>query len=108
MPDDVPQNITVHNYSAHAVFIDWLSPAVPNGIITLYTIYADYNNGSNHTFTVNGNEHGYILDGLSPYQLISINISASTLIGEGPVSRAVSEYTSQSGRLLKSNKFPYQ
>lgn len=79
------------------MFIEWEAPFVPNGIINLYTIYADFNNGSARVFGVNASEDSYELKGLSPYQLIYINMSASTIVGEGPVSLTVSERTSQSG-----------
>ena len=97
MPSDTPQNITVNNHSAFAVLIEWESPLIPNGVITLYTIYADYNNGSSEAFCINETERSYKIEGLSPHQLIGINMSASTIIGEGPVSNTISERTSQSG-----------
>lgn len=101
VPGDVPQNVTVNNHSIYSVLIEWQSPTIPNGIITLYTIYADYNNGSNGTFMTNSTERSFILDGLSPYQLIGVSMSASTKIGEGPVSTTIYEHTSQSGNTMQ-------
>ncbi|CAI8053005.1 Phosphatidylinositol phosphatase PTPRQ [Geodia barretti] len=95
IPSDVPQNVTVNNHSAYAVIIEWEPPLTPNGIITLYTIYADYNNGTSQEIDVKATDRIYKLNGLSPHQLISINISASTVIGEGPLSSTISERTSQ-------------
>jgi hypothetical protein len=95
IPSDVPQNVAVNNHSAYAVIIEWEPPLTPNGIITLYTIYADYNNGTSQEIDVKSTERSYKLNGLSPHQLISINISASTVIGEGPLSSTISERTSQ-------------
>ena len=100
VPGDIPQNISVNNHSAYAVFIEWQPPLVPNGIITLYTIYANYNNGSSDQFSVNATERSYKLSGLSPHQLIGISISASTAIGEGSISSPILERTSQEGKLL--------
>ena len=98
VPGDAPQNLTARNQSIYAILIEWQSPTIPNGIITLYTIYADYNNGSNETtFMTNSTERSFILDGLTPYQLIGVNMSASTIIGEGPVTMKIYERTSQSG-----------
>ena len=91
MPSDTPQNITVNNHSAFAVFIEWESPLIPNGVITLYTIYADYNNSSSEAIHLNETKQSYKLEGLSPHQLIGINMSASTIVGEGPVSTTISE-----------------
>ena len=96
----MPQNVTVNNHSAYAVIIEWEPPLTPNGIITLYTIYADYNNGTSQEIDVKATERSYKLNGLSPHQLISINISASTVIGEGPLSSTISERTSQAGKWL--------
>ena len=94
----MPQNVTVSNCSAYAVLIEWESPLVPNGVITLYTLYADYNNGSSGIFDVGAMHRSYKSEGLHPYQLIGINISASTIAGEGPTSATESEHTSQSGK----------
>jgi len=79
------------------LFIEWDPPLIPNGIITLYTIYAAYENGSD-ILIVNSSERIYILEGLSPHQLVLISMSASTIVGEGPVSHAIAERTSQAGK----------
>ena len=93
VPADVPQNVTVNNHSSY----EWEPPLTPNGIITLYTIYTNYNNGTSDQFSFNSMERSYKLSGLSPHQLISISISASTVVGEGPLSPVISERTSQAG-----------
>ena len=103
----MPQNVTVNNHSAYAVFIEWEPPLAPNGIITLYTIYTNYNNGTSDQFSLNSMERSYKLSGLSPHQLIGISISASTIVGEGPLSPVISERTSQAGmRSFLSNSVP--
>lgn len=42
--------------------------------------------------------YSFKLPGLSPHQLIGVSISASTIVGEGPVSFIISERTSQAGK----------
>ena len=63
----------------------WDSPNIPNGPIIDYTLTIDYNNGTNTTISV-GTSFSYILTGLSPYQFIIANITASTIVGPGPSS----------------------
>ena len=98
VPHDIPQNISVNNHSAYALLIEWDPPLIPNGIITLYTIYADYYSGSGVAIDVSAASRSYKLEGLSPHQLVGINMSASTIVGEGPVSSIIAERTSQSGK----------
>ena len=97
----------MNNHSAYAVLIKWEPPLIPNGIIILYSIYADYNNGSSEKFDVNATVWSYKVEDLSPHQLISISISASTIIGEGPVSMTISERTSQEGLLDEKTVIRY-
>jgi len=87
----------VVNISAFALLIEWSPPQTPNGIITLYTIYVTYDNHSEYNLTVSSSESGYVLDGLSPHQLVYVSMSASTVAGEGPLSVTVHTRTSQSG-----------
>ena len=85
------------NISDFALLIEWSPPLTPNGIITLYNIYATYDNHSEDNFTVNCSENSYVLDGLSPHQLVYVSMSASTIAGEGPLSETVHNRTSQTG-----------
>ena len=62
-----------------------------HGIITHYTLYVDYNNGSN--FIATSTENMYTISPLSPYHTVSVRISASTSVGEGPLSVSV-DFTS--------------
>ena len=62
----------------------WNPPNIPNGVITRYIVYAGYENGSVDVFYVNGNSSAYNISNLYPFQIISVEISAGTIIGEGP------------------------
>ena len=61
------------------------------GIITHYTLYVDYNNGMN--FNTTSTDNMYTISPLRPYQTVSVRISASTSVDEGPQSVAV-DFTS--------------
>lgn len=106
-PYDVPQNITVETGSASALYIEWNHPLIPNGIITYYTIFATFENGSEAIHSVNGSTRSYILEGLSPHQLVFITMSAGTVAGEGPHSDEMAYRTSMAGiimfKMIKSN-----
>ena len=97
-PLDPPQNITVVNTSAFALLVEWHPPNTPNGIITMYNIYLTYDNRSREIITVNGTESSYVLEGLSPHQLVYVTMSASTAAGEGPTSVQLHGRTSQAGK----------
>ena len=70
----------------------------PNGIITHYTLYINYTNGSDISArTVDGQLTLYLLDGLTPYQEVGVSISATTSGGEGPHSEYFYDTTEQTG-----------
>ena len=56
----------------------------PNGIITSYTLYISYSNGTNSLISVDGDVMKYLLTGFFPDQLMVVELSASTIGGEGP------------------------
>ena len=70
----------------------------PNGIITCYTLYINYTNGSEiSTRTVDSHVTLYLLEGLTPYQEVGVSISATTNGGEGPQSDYFYDTTEQTG-----------
>lgn len=68
-----------------SLVFQWEPPSTPNGPIMDYMLTVDYDNGTNETFSV-GVVLSYTLNGLSPYQLVTADISASTVEGSGPSS----------------------
>ena len=71
---------------------------IPNGIITHYTLYINYTNGSEiSTRTVDSQLRQILLEGLRPHQQVGVSISASTGGGEGPQSDYVYNTTEQTG-----------
>ena len=83
-------NVTVTAVSPFAVEIEWRPPTTPNGVIN-YTVYANNISITEWSLT------RYLYEGLSPYEQVSISVSASTKIGEGPRSIEVSIRTQESG-----------
>ena len=71
---------------------------IPNGIITHYTLYINYTNGSEiSTRTVDSQLTLYLLEGMTPYQQVGVSISGTTSGGEGPQSNFVYNKTKQTG-----------
>ena len=96
-PAGPPVNVRVTNASSYSVLVQWLPPEVPNGIITHYSIYINYNNGTHHKRQVDAEISLYLLEELRPHQIVGIRISAGTIAGEGPLSVEKSTRTNETG-----------
>ena len=81
-PGDPPRYISLTSISSYSILVTWFPPFKPNGYITQYSVHIDYLNGSSDSISVFKNK--YEVMGLSPYQLIEVQVSAWTAIGEGP------------------------
>ena len=87
VPGDAPMNVKVEGSSSSSVLVTWFPPSVPNGMITSYTLYINYTDGSPiDTIQFSGSTATYTVSGLQPYQLVKVHISASTSAGDGPTS----------------------
>ena len=56
----------------------------PNGVIIRYTLHIGHENGAVEVYTADGQSTSYNVTNLLPYELISVRVTASTRIGEGP------------------------
>ncbi|XP_019853876.1 PREDICTED: hemicentin-1-like [Amphimedon queenslandica] len=84
-PSDSPTNVTLSSSTSFSLEYKWSPPNTPNGNITHYTLLFLFNNGSQPlTVVLPDYVLSYNLTGLSPYQLVTLNISAATSIGNGP------------------------
>uniref|UniRef100_A0A1X7UYM6 Soluble interferon alpha/beta receptor OPG204 n=1 Tax=Amphimedon queenslandica TaxID=400682 RepID=A0A1X7UYM6_AMPQE len=88
-PSDSPQNFTSTTNKA-VVTLTWTKPAIPNGIIIKYSLNVINQNTLrtyNYTILVAVNQPTmtHSVDGFSPYQNYTASVSASTIIGAGPV-----------------------
>ena len=88
-----PEHVRVTSVSPYAVEVEWNTPTAPNGVIIYYNVY------SNGTLvaSVNASFMSYLYHELSPYEQVSICISANTTIGEGPKSVEATNRTQESG-----------
>ena len=93
-----PAWIIVANFSSHALLIEWSPPSFPNGIVTAYTVYIDYNNGTSEVEReMDPSVASYLLEGLSPFQLVGVQVTANTSVGEGPRSNTIDGRTNPAG-----------
>ncbi len=67
---------------ATTLTLSWDPPAEPNGVIITYTLYVDYLNETTTNFPTPSAP--FLLSPLRPYQTVSVQVSASTSVGEGP------------------------
>lgn len=72
--------------------VGWDLPTQPSGVIVRYNLYIDYLNGTVSTVVLNNTTLSYDIVGLKPYQTIGVSVSASTMVGEGPIS-GIGTYT---------------
>lgn len=97
-----PPTITTFNVSSpYFAVVEWNPPSTPNGLITHYNLYVDYENGTNDTFTIEGQVTVWNITDLLPYQFISVELSANTSVGEGPRCPRVTDQTAQSGKHMQ-------
>ncbi|XP_069845283.1 phosphatidylinositol phosphatase PTPRQ [Dipodomys merriami] len=94
VPDSAPENITYKNISSGEIEISYLPPSSPNGVIQKYTIYLKRSNG-NEERTINTTSLTQNIKGLKKYTQYLIEVSASTLKGEGVRSVPVSILTEE-------------
>ncbi|KAM4881751.1 phosphatidylinositol phosphatase PTPRQ [Thomomys bottae] len=94
VPGSAPENITYKNISSGEIEISFLPPSHPNGIIQKYTIYLRRSNG-NEERTINTTSLTQNIKGLKKYTQYIIEVSASTLKGEGVRSVPISILTEE-------------
>ncbi|XP_067906563.1 phosphatidylinositol phosphatase PTPRQ isoform X2 [Heterodontus francisci] len=79
------QNVTYKNINSTSILILWDPPAIPNGIITHYTIYA-VEEGTNEAFQGVVTSNNITLTGLKKFTDYKMRVTASTSVGESSVS----------------------
>ena len=68
-----------------SIMYHWTPPTQSNGIITGYTLTA----GGGLDIELSASTRSYMLCGLPPSQVVMASISASTIVGPGPLDRFV-------------------
>ena len=79
---------SIDNSNPYSIVVYWSPPLRSNGVVTRYTLYIGYETQSGviDVFITDGQSTSYNVSNLLPYQQISIEVTASTRIGEGPSS----------------------
>ena len=95
VPADAPTDVSVIATSPFTIAISWSPPSTPNGVIVSYTLYIS---SSSVTTTRNQQQLDFIMGGFVPYERVSVRVSASTKIGEGPPSEPVIAYTQETSK----------
>ena len=99
VPDGPPASITVTKVTPFSVDLQW-SPPTPdkqNGAIVSYTINV-MTDDQVQRMVVQSNTSQQAISNLTPYTTYTFSISASTRIGQGPFSEAITTATSETGR----------
>ena len=105
-PSGYPQNLAAITVNSTAIEVSWL-PVLPeeqNGIITMYVINVFANTTfafsmSNDSITLNDAVLIHLFTDLEEFVEYTFEISAFTVVGEGPISPNVSNTTDQAGML---------
>ncbi|XP_057285376.1 phosphatidylinositol phosphatase PTPRQ isoform X1 [Pezoporus wallicus] len=82
VPDSAPENITYRNISSMEIELSFFPPSVPNGIIQTYTIYLKRTNGTEERI-INSTLMTLRITDLKKYTEYTVQVSASTTVGEG-------------------------
>ena len=102
VPEAPPQNISGYNISKSEILVSW--EPVPkdkvNGIVIAYNVTYSKIGGGPHSGCkiFNGSRSYGVIDGLLPFTVYSLNVSASTVKGQGPASPAITVKTEEEGR----------
>ncbi|XP_037701917.1 phosphatidylinositol phosphatase PTPRQ isoform X1 [Choloepus didactylus] len=94
VPESAPENITYKNISSGEIELSFLPPTSPNGVIQKYTIYLKRNN-ENEERAINTTSLTQSIRGLKKYTKYMIEVSASTIKGEGVRSAPISIMTEE-------------
>ncbi|XP_030386436.1 Down syndrome cell adhesion molecule-like protein Dscam2 isoform X2 [Scaptodrosophila lebanonensis] len=94
---EAPADIKVVVSSPQSLYISWLAPTEPNGVITKYSLYTRVVNGreelNNEKRSLPSQQAYYEAKNLHPHMEYQFWVTASTRVGEGKSSRVVSQIT---------------
>uniref|UniRef100_A0A6B2E762 Putative down syndrome cell adhesion molecule 2 isoform r n=1 Tax=Phlebotomus kandelakii TaxID=1109342 RepID=A0A6B2E762_9DIPT len=95
---EAPAEIKVVVSSPQSLFVSWLPPNEPNGVITKYNLYTRVVNGreeiNNEKRNLPSQQLSYEAKGLQAHVEYQFWVTASTRVGEGKSSRVASQITS--------------
>ncbi|KAH8379056.1 hypothetical protein KR009_002841 [Drosophila setifemur] len=94
---EAPADIKVVVSSSQSLYISWLPPTEPNGVITKFSLYTRVVNGreelNNEKRSLPSQQSYYEAKGLHPHMEYQFWVTASTRVGEGKSSRVSSQIT---------------
>ena len=97
-PSASPEGVTGHNSSSTSILVQWndVKQDEQNGNITGYKVmYKALPSGSDETETVNASTKQLNISGLNEFTDYSIRVLAFTVIGDGPLSSAITVRTDE-------------
>lgn len=93
-PESAPVNIRVMNKTPKNIMFIWDPPTIKNGIIVNYTLRFNRSRSPTEMMNVTSSTN-FTLDGLKPFELVSVKISGMTSVGLGPFSPRFEERSSE-------------
>ncbi|KAM8709903.1 hypothetical protein ACLKA7_016669 [Drosophila subpalustris] len=94
---EAPSDIKVVVSSPQSLYVSWLPPTEPNGVITKYSLYTRVVNGreelNNEKRSLPSQQAYYEAKNLHPHMEYQFWVTASTRVGEGKSSRVSSQIT---------------
>ena len=110
-PSAAPGDVQGHNTSSTSIQVSWVAPSAvdQNGAVTVYTVYyqavgSNFNGGTSKQQTVVASLTQTVLTGLEEYVEYNISVSASTSVGEGPLSASIIVRTAEAGKTFIVHK----
>ena len=100
-PNAPPSNVQGHNTSSTSILVHWsnVPPADQNGVILSYTVtYKALPDGSSQSKVVSAPSTRVTLTGLNEYTNYSITVFASTVTGDGNVSKPIVVITDEDSK----------
>lgn len=105
VPDTPPTDVVVEAVSPYQVTVTWSPPATPNGIITQYRLSATLNESPLSSIFVPGDVLSREIDGLTPFGIFTVAISASTFVGQGPFSPTTTIRTQETREYMYTPRY---
>ena len=86
---------TIYLCSGPGILLEFLMES----LLTIRFSYVGYENESVDVYYASGESTSYNITNLLPFQIISVEISASTSVGEGPLTPEVEIQTAQARKI---------
>ena len=102
----MPLNVTVANMSSTTLLVTWLSPSIPNGILTTYEVTYTGVSSLNPvpasfyqplSITISAPNTSLVVPRLVPHSNYTISVRAFTSAGPGEVSEEIEDRTEEDG-----------